>query len=87
MEPEKGRPLYNHSRWHLRREEVRYLFNCNTILRYCNVLGGGHGPMVPVTRVRPSYLAADSTAMELPSYTNKGLQSKANTQKRLGFIW
>ncbi len=52
-------------------------------------LGGGHGPMLTDTGVRPSYLAMEAFAVELPSYAAGTKKKKAhpNTQKRLGFIW
>lgn len=53
-----------------------------------NVAGGGHGPLIAATSVRPSYQAVDADALELPSYSKDGIiKSKTNTQKRLGFIW
>ena len=51
--------------------------------------GGGHGPIFEGKGgVRPSYLAMDSTAVQLPSYQSKQKpQVVLNTQKRIGFTW
>ena len=45
--------------------------------------------MLSDSGVRPSYLAMEAFAVELPSYTSNTSKKKvhANTQKRLGFIW
>ena len=57
----------------------------------CIPLGGGHGRVFSGKGgVRPSYLACDTTAVELPAYTCKQLPVSwrpRNTQKRMGFTW
>lgn len=51
--------------------------------------GGGHGPIFEGKGgVRPSFLAMDSTGIELPSYQSKHKSAvMLNTQKRIGFTW
>ena len=51
--------------------------------------GGGHGPIFEGKGgVRPSFLAMDSTGVQLPSYQSKHKPNvMLNTQKRIGFTW
>lgn len=51
--------------------------------------GGGHGPIFDGKGgVRPSFLAMDSTGVQLPSYQSKHKPKvMLNTQKRIGFTW
>jgi hypothetical protein len=50
--------------------------------------GGGHGPIFDGKGgVRPSYMAMDSTGVQLPSYHSKSKGVLLDTQKRIGFTW
>ena len=58
-------------------------------------MGGGLGPVFPGKGgIRPSYLTADKSGVQLPHYvrgtteeTKQTIEGDAGTTKRLGFVW